>query len=81
MPNEERGTRYAPLAAFPGDSSAFRELVSSNASHAVMANDSFRAVMANDAYRQLESSDMFRALSRSQSLSEAFLNQAMHAQQ
>ncbi len=60
---------------------AFRAVMANDAFRAVMANDAFRTVMANDAYRQLQANDMFRALSRSQSLSEAFLNQAMRAQQ
>ncbi len=61
-------------------SAAFRQLSANESYRAVMASDAFRMVMANDAYRQLQANDMFRALSRSQSLSEAFLNQAMRAQ-
>ncbi len=62
-------------------SEANQQLMSGEAFREVMKSDAYREVMANDAYRQLQSNDMFRALSRSQSLSEAFLNQAMRAPQ
>jgi hypothetical protein len=61
-------------------SDAFHTLFANDAFREVLKNDAFHEVLANDAYRELLSSDMFRAVTREQSLSEAFLNDAMHAQ-
>lgn len=60
---------------------AFRQLFANDAFREVLTNDAFREVLASDAFRQLQASDAFRAISHSQSLSEAFLSQAMHAQE
>ncbi len=60
---------------------AFQNLAKNDLFMSVMSNDVFMSVMSNEAFHQLQSSDMFRTLSREQSLSDAFMNQALHAEQ
>lgn len=62
-------------------SDAFRAAMANDAFRAAMANDAFRSLMAQDAFRALLANEAFRALSRSQSASDAFLNEAMRAAQ
>lgn len=62
-------------------SDAFRQLMANDAFRALQANDAYRLLQANDAYRLLLANDAYRALSQSQALSQAFIGEAMRAQQ
>jgi hypothetical protein len=68
---------YRELTANP----AYRELTANPAFRELTANPAFRELTANPAYRELQANETFRSLSRSQSASEAFLNQAMRLDQ
>lgn len=62
-------------------SDAYRQLMLNDAFRQLQFNDAFRQLMANDAFRQLQANETFRALSRNLAASEAFLAEAMRAQQ
>jgi len=62
-------------------SEAYQQLMSSEAYQQLMSNEAYWDLMSSDAYQQLMSSDTYRELAQSASLSEAFLSEAMRADQ
>ena len=56
---------------------SFRALLANEQFRAMFANEQFRAMFANEQFRMVLASDSFRAIAREQSLSEAFLSEAM----
>ena len=60
---------------------AYQALQSNAAYQALQSNAAYQALQSNAAYQMLQASQTFRALARDQAASEAFLTQAMRAQQ
>ncbi|HEU4799659.1 MAG TPA: hypothetical protein VFS94_03420 [Gemmatimonadales bacterium] len=60
---------------------AYQALQSNAAYQALQTNAAWQALQSNAAYQTLAASQTFRALARDQAASEAFLTQAMRAQQ
>jgi hypothetical protein len=60
---------------------SFRALQSNAAYQALQSNAAYQALQASETFRALQASETFRAISREQSMSEAFLSQAMRVQQ
>jgi hypothetical protein len=62
-------------------SEAFRQLQSNAAFRQLQANEMFRQLQSNELFRQLQANDAFRAIARDAQMSQAFMNEAMRAQQ